>query len=171
MASDLESQSQAVRAWLADAGSEDRQRFVEERRRLLEDGGAASPLLDQLCQMRVVTAGLAEGYATALSTFEAALEQRTRMRPGWRKARGRKTSSEYESPVPWLHPFRLAGEELAPLRGELETAVAAGETRERHPEQLREVLAKHELALPLPSPLVQPRYLPGGLRPGDHGAP
>jgi hypothetical protein len=171
MASDLESGSPAVRAWLADAGSEDRQRFFEERRRLLEDGRAESPLLDQLCHLRVVTARLAEGYAAALSVFEAALEQRTRMRPGWRKSRGRKAVSEYESPVPWLHPFRLAREELAPLQGELETAAAAGETRERQPERLREVLAKHELALPLPSPLMPPKYLPGGLRAGDHRLP
>ena len=83
------------------------------------------------------------------------------MWPVWRKSLARKVADEYESPVPWLHPFRLARETLSSVQDELEAAVAAGETRERHPERLRDVLAKHGLALPLPSPHVAPRFLPG----------
>jgi hypothetical protein len=165
MASAPDSESQAVRALLASVGAEDRQLFLAERRRLLDDRCAASPLLDQLCLLRVVMARLSEGYSEALSAFEALLEQRTRIRPGWRKGSTRKVSGEYESPMPWLHPFRLAREELDPLRAELEAAAAKGETRERRPERLQEVLAKHGLGLPLPSPLVRPRFLPGSLQP------
>ena len=171
MAFPLDSESEVVRAMLTRVGSEDQKLFLEERRRLLEDECAESPLLDQLCLLRVVMARLSEGYARALSDFEAMLEQRTRMRPGWRKSLAHKVSGEYESPMPWLHPFRLAREELDPMRNELETAVARGETRERQPERLEEVLAKHELALPLPSPLVQPKYLPGSPRAGDQRSP
>jgi hypothetical protein len=83
-------------------------------------------------------ARLSEGYARALRDFEAMLEQRIGMRPGWRKSLSRKVAGEYESPMPWLHPFRLAREALDPVQDELEAAVAAGETRERHPEQLQE---------------------------------
>ena len=55
--------------------------------------------------------------------------------------------------MPWLHPFRLAREELVALQDEIAEAVARGETRNRHPERLGEVLAEHGLALPLPLPL------------------
>jgi hypothetical protein len=152
---------------LTSVGSEDQQRFLEERRRLLEDQCAEGPLLDQLCLLRVVMARLSEGYARSLRDFEAMLEQRIGMRPGWRKSLARKVAGEYESPMPWLHPFRLAREALDPLRNELETAVAKGESRERHPERLREVLAEHGLALPLPSPLVPPRFPPGNVQVWD----
>ena len=114
---------------------------------------------------------MSEGYARALRDFEAMLEQRIGMRPGWRKSLSRKVAGEYESPMPWLHPFRLAREALDPVQEELEAAVAAGETRERHPERLREVLAKHGLALPLPSPRMAPRFLPGNLRARDDRTP
>jgi hypothetical protein len=164
MAFPLDSESEVVRALLTRVGSEDQKLFLEERRQLLEDEGAESPLLDQLSLLRVVMARLSEGYARALSDFEAMLEQRTRMRPGWRKSAAHKVSGEYESPMPWLHPFRLAREDLDPLRNELETALARGEIRERQPERLQEVLAKHELALPLPSPLVPPKFHAGKVR-------
>jgi hypothetical protein len=146
---------------LESAGSEERELFFEERRRVLADRCAESPLLDQLCLLRVVMARLSAGYARALADFEATLDQRIRMRPGWRKSLARKVAGEYESPMPWLHPFRLAREALSSVQDELEAAVAAGETRERHPERLRDVLAEHGLALPLTSPHVAPRFLPG----------
>jgi hypothetical protein len=164
MASRIDSESKAVGAMLASASSEDRELFLEERQRLLEDRRAESPLLDQLCLLRVVLARLAEGYARALSKFEETLEQKTKMRGGWRKSILHKVSSEYESPMPWLHPFKLAAEELDPLRDELEAAVELGETRERDPARLRDTLAKHGLVLPLPSPLTGPRFPPGNLR-------
>jgi hypothetical protein len=171
MAFPLDSQSELVRAMLTRVSSEDQKLFLEERNRLLEEQYAESPLLDQLCLLRVVMARLSEGYAKALSNFETMLEQRTRMRPAWRKSFARKVSGEYESPMPWLHPFRIAREELDPVRNELETAVARGETRERRPERLQEVLAKHELALPLPSPLMPPRFHPGNVRARDDRVP
>ena len=167
MTSRVDSESEVVRAMLASASSEDRKLFLEERRRSLEDQRAESPLLDQLCLLRVVVARLYEGYATALSKFEEALEQKTRMRGGWRKSILHKVTSEFESPMPWLHPFKLAVEELDPLREEIEAAVARGETRERDPGRLQEVLAKHGLVLPLPSPFAQPRFPPGNLRVQD----
>jgi hypothetical protein len=142
-----------VRSTLADLASEDRKLFLEERQRLLEDPHPESPLLDQLCLLRVITARLAEGYASALASFETTLEKRILMRPGWRKTLRRKTADEYESPMPWLHPFRLAREELVVVQDEIADAVARGETLVRHPERLHEVLAEHGLALPLPSPL------------------
>jgi hypothetical protein len=160
-----DSRSEVLRTMLTNVGSEDQRLFLDERRRLLEDHGAESPLLDQLCLLRVVMVRLSEGYARSLGEFEARLERRIGMRPGWRKSLARKVSGEYESPMPWLHPFRLAREALEAVQEELEAAVAAGETRERKPERLRQVLAEHGLALPLPSPHVAPRFLPGSARP------
>jgi hypothetical protein len=158
------SRSEALRTMLESVGSEDQKRFLEERGRVLADQRAESPLLDQLCLLRVVIARLSAGYARALSDFEAKLEQRVRMRPGWRKSLARKVAGEFESPMPWLHPFRLARESLSSVQDELEAAVAAGETRERQTERLRDVLAENGLALPLPSPHVAPRFLPGNPR-------
>ena len=100
MTSRVDSESEVVRAMLASASSEDRKLFLEERRRSLEDQRAESPLLDQLCLLRVVLARLSEGYATALSKFEETLEQKTRMRGGWRKSILYKVTSEFESPMP-----------------------------------------------------------------------
>jgi hypothetical protein len=111
--------------------------------------------------VRLVLARLREGYAQALSNFEERLDDRSAMRDGWRKATARKVAGEYESPMPWMHPFRLASEDLEPLEQELEAAVSSGETRERDLGRLREVLEQHELTLPLPSPIVPPRFPPG----------
>jgi hypothetical protein len=145
---------------LESIGPEERKRFLGERRRLLADPREESPLLDQLCLLRALMAELSAGYARALEAFDAALERRVRMRPGWRKSLARKVDGEYESPMPWLHPFRLAREALVPMQDELEAALAAGETRERHPERLKAALVAHGLALPLPSPHLAPRFLP-----------
>ena len=153
--------SDAVRATLADLGREDRKLFLEERQRFLAERQPESPLLDRLCLLRVITARLAEGYADALASFESTLERRIRMRPGWRRTLRRKTVDEYESPMPWLHPFRLAREELVAVQDEIAADVARGETRDRRPERLGELLAKHGLALPLPSPLARSSSAPG----------
>ena len=66
--------------------------------------------------------------------------------------------------MPWLHPFKLAGEELEPLEAELEAAVLGGETRTADPGRLESVLARHGLELPLPSADVEPAFPPGGVR-------
>jgi hypothetical protein len=164
MASGIHCESQTVRAMLESVSSQDRDLFLEERKRLLEGRHAESPLLDQLCLLRMVMARLSEGHARALAAFEATLEQRTRMRGGWRKSVLRKMSDEYEAPMPWLHPFKLAREELGPLLQELEAAVEEGETREREWARLHQVLEKYQLEMPLSSPAVQPRFPPGNAR-------
>jgi hypothetical protein len=164
MASGFHSESQTVRTMLESLSSQDRDLFLEERKRLLEDRRVESPLLDQLCLLRVVMARLSDGHARALAAFEATLEQRTRMRGGWRKSVLRKMSDEYEAPMPWLHPFKLAGEELGPLAQELEAAVERGETRETEWTRLHQVLEKYQLEMPLSSLAVQPRFPPGNAR-------
>jgi hypothetical protein len=66
--------------------------------------------------------------------------------------------------MPWLHPFKLAREELKPLVEEWESAIGRGETEARDPHRLREVLDGHELQLPLPSPHFEPKWRPGAIR-------
>jgi hypothetical protein len=83
---------------------------------------------------------------------------------GWRKSVTRKLPGEFESPMPWLHPFKLAREDLARLEKELEEALAGGETEARSPGRLREVLERHDLQLPLPSPHFEPKFRPGAIR-------
>jgi hypothetical protein len=161
MAASLDSVCESVRAMLAELADEDRRRFLEERDRCREQGLSEGSLLDQLCCVRLVVSRLAEGYAEALAGFEERLDQRSGMPGGWRKSMARKAPAEYESPMPWLHPFRLAKEDLEPLEEELRDAVARGETQEREPGRLRAVLERHELTLPLPSPHVPPRFPPG----------
>lgn len=161
MTAPLDSVVESVRATLSMLDSEDQQLFFDERGRCAEKKLGEGPLLDQLCCLRVVRVRLAQGYARALADFEERLERRSRMRQGWRKSTVRKVSGEYESPMPWLHPFRLADEDLEPLERELHEAVAAGETAVRAPERMLEVLERHELGLPLPTPIFQPRFRPG----------
>jgi hypothetical protein len=166
MTAPLDSVAQSVRATLSILDADDQQLFFQEREQCTEKQLAEGPLLDQLCCLRVVRARLAEGYKRALADFEERLERRSQMSEGWRKSTARKVTGEYESPMPWLHPFRLADEELEPLERELQEAVAAGETAPRDPERLLQVLESHELELPLPTPLLEPRFRPGA-RAGD----
>jgi hypothetical protein len=161
MTAPLDTVSENVRATVSTLDTDDQRLFFEERTRCIQKELGEGPLLDQLCCLRVVRERLAEGYARALGDFEERLERRSGMREGWRKSTVRKVAGEYESPMPWLHPFRLANEELEALERELEAAVAAGETALRDPERLLEVLARHELELPLPTPIIQPRFRPG----------
>lgn len=151
-----------VRETLTRLDADDRQRFAEEKERSLhEEGLPDGEALEELCCLRVILRGLSEGYDRALARFESRLDERSEMRQGWRKATVRKVSGEYESPMPWLHPFRLAREELEPLEVELREAIARGGASPRALARIEEVLAKHELALPLPDPEVQPRFPPG----------
>lgn len=142
----------------------DRALFLEEKRGYVERKLRDSQLLDELCFIRVVARRLSEGYAVALGDFEQKVEERTRMRAGWRKSTTVKRQNEFESPMPWLHPFKLAGDELAPFEAELEAAVLNGESQPIDPERLARVLGSHDLELPLPSPQVAPRFPPGGVR-------
>jgi len=157
----LESIDQSVRAALEALGPGERGRFVEERERSLAEGLRAGPLLDQLCCVRLVMSRLQEGYTRALADFEERLDRRAAMGEGWRRSTARKVKGEYESPMPWLHPFRLAREDLEPLEAELQRAVVEGSRNGPDPARLGEVLARHGLGLPLPSPLMGPRFPPG----------
>jgi hypothetical protein len=160
----MDSPSEAVRSTLRALGPEDQSLVREEKEGRLADGVADSPLLDQLCCLSVVMTRLSEGYAAALSRFEAGLQAKTEMRAGWRESVTRKLPGEFESPMPWLHPFKLAREELQPLAEELEAALVSGETEPRDPGSLRDVLERHELQLPLPSPHFEPKFRPGAVR-------
>ena len=164
MAASIGSVSEAVRATLHALSPEDQKLFLEAKDRCLAGRMGESPLLDQRCCLWVVMTRLAEGYATALARFEEGLEAKTRMPGGWRKSVTRKLPGEFESPMPWLHPFKLAREDLRPLEEELEAALARGETATRDLGRLREVLERHELQLPLPSPHIEPKFRPGAVR-------
>jgi hypothetical protein len=107
---------------------------------------------------------LSEGYRAALTRFQAELEAKTERRESWRASVTRKLPDEFESPMPWLHPFKLAREGLQPLAEELEAAIERGETEARDPGRLGEVLERHELSLPLPSPHFEPKFRPGAVR-------
>jgi len=160
MTSSMDSISKIIRTDLSSFSSEDQQFFLEEKNRHLEGQIKDSSLLDQLCWLCLIRTRLSEGYKKALNTYKEKLEERTMMIGGWRKSPTMKAASEYESPMPWLHPFKLAGEELQPLEDELKAAVAEGETDEMDLVRLQEVLAKHKLWLPLPSPSLKPKYTP-----------
>jgi hypothetical protein len=56
----------------------------------------------------------------------------------------------------WLDPH--------PLEEEWEAALARGETEARDSAKLQEVLDRHELQLPLPSPDIEPKFRPGAIR-------
>ena len=161
MATSLAPCSQSVQTILESLGSEDQALFQQERDRRIEQGLSESSLLEQLCCLHVIRARLAEGYQQALTSFQATLEGKASQRVGWRRHSLRKVKGEYESPMPWMHPFKLAGEALQPFAEELETALADGETEERDSGRLEEVLAQYDLELPLPPPFPKPRWGPG----------
>lgn len=164
MASSMASVSENTRATLERLSSEDQQLFLEERGKLRERGADDSPLVDQLCCLRLIMTRLAEGHEVALRAFDETLGDKVEKRTGWRKSVLRKLSGEYESPMPWMHPFKLAREELQPLVERLEAAVDRGDTAELEPGELQRVLERHQLELPLPSPFPPPRFPPGGVR-------
>jgi hypothetical protein len=164
MADSIDAVSEAARAVLRTLSREDQSLFLREKDEYLARRVGDSPLLDQRCCLRVVMTRLREGYTAALARFEAELEAKSEMRGGWRDSVTRKLPGEFESPMPWLHPFKLAREDLEPLEEELEAALAMGKTELRGFGRLREVLERHELQLPLPSPHVGPKFLPGEVR-------
>ena len=164
MASSVDSVSENTRATLESLSSEDQQLFLEERGKVRERGVGDSPLLDQLCCLRLIMTRLAEGHEVALKAFDETLGEKVKKRTGWRKSVIRKLSGEYESPMPWMHPFKLAREELQPLEGRLEAAVGRGETEELDLGELQRVLERHHLELPLPSPFPPPPFPPGGVK-------
>jgi len=164
MVASIDSVSEAVRAVLQALSHEDQHLFVEEKDRYLARPVDDSPLLDQLCCLRVVTTRLSEGYAVALRRFEEGIAAKTEMPGGWRESVTLKRPGEFESPMPWLHPFKLAREDLKPLEEEWQAALARGENEARDPARLQELLDRHGLALPLPSPHFEPKFRPGAIR-------
>lgn len=164
MAASIDSVSDAVRPILQALSHEDQDLFLEEKDRYLARPIGDSPLLDQICCLRVVMTRLSEGYAAALRRFQEGLAAKTEMPGGWRESVTRKLPGEFESPMPWLHPFKLAREDLEPLEEEWQAALARGETEAGDPARLREVLDRHELPLPLPSPHFEPKFRPGAIR-------
>lgn len=163
MTSSKDSKSKKASYELGNLSSEEQRRFQEEKDSYVKRQITDSPLLDQVCLLRLIIAQLSGGYAKALTDFEEKLGTRVRMLDGWRQSKIKK-ASEFESPMPWLHPFKLAAEELQRLQEELEAAVMKGETEEKDLGRLREVMDKYQLQLPLPSHLIRPRYLPRSVR-------
>ena len=143
---------------------EDHRLFLEKKNEYLKRQIIDSPLLDQLCCLKSIMIRLSEGYERALREFEERLETRTMLLEGWRKSLITKTTEEFESPMPWLHPFKLAKEELRPLSEALENAVMKGETEEKDLGELQDVMVKYSLQFPLPSHRIQPRYPPRNVR-------
>ena len=164
MAASIDSVSDAVRPILQALSHEDQHLFLEEKDRYLARRVVDSPLLDQLCCLRVVMTRLSEGYAAALRRFQEGLAAKTEMRGSWRESVTLKRPGEFESPMPWLHPFKLARGDLEPLEEEWLAALARGETEAADPARLQEVLDRHELQLPLPSPHFDPKWRPGAIR-------
>ncbi len=164
MASTIDSVSESVRASLEDVSATDRDLFLAEKERAMKQQIIDSPLLDQLCWVRLIRLMLSEGHSKLLAEYEDKLKERTEMVRGWRKSPTTKSASEYEGPMPWLHPFKLAGEALEPLEESLETAVTSGQTEEGDLEALKEVLDRYKINLPLQLQAATPRFPPRPLR-------
>lgn len=164
MNASIDTVSEPARALLRDLGPDDRRLFFDERDVRVAQRAPEGPLLDQLCCLHVITTRLSQGYAAALARFDERLAARSRMKGGWRDSVTRKLPHEYESPMPWLHPFKLAGDELSLLERELETSLAADGSTDADFARVREILARHGLDLPLPSPSVEPRFRPGAAK-------
>jgi hypothetical protein len=160
----MESVSEKVRAALGGLGADEQQLFLKEKSEALERKASDGPLLDQLCFLRLLMAMLAEGHKQAVTDFQATLDGKMKMRGGWRKSIMRKVPSEYESHMPWMHPYKLAREDLQPLEAELAAAVARGETEEKDWALVQQVLDRHRLELPLAVPPLLPEFQPGGVR-------
>jgi hypothetical protein len=143
---------------------DDHRFFLEKKDKYLKHQIIDSPLLDQLCCVHLIMTRLSESYEKSLTEFEERLEARTTLLEGWRKSLTTKEMEEFESPMPWLHPFKLAAEELKPLSEALETAVMKGETEEKDLGKLQEVMGKYKLQFPLPSHIMKPRYPPRSVR-------
>ncbi len=164
MTSSMDSISEKLGSKLDNLSPEDNRLFFEEKDKYLKRQIIDSPLLDQLCCVHLIITRLSEGYERALTEFEGRLEARTTLLEGWRKSLTTKEMEEFESPMPWLHPFKLATEELKPLSDALETAVMRGETEEKDLGKLQEVMGKYKLQFPLPSHIMKPRYPPRSVR-------
>ena len=163
MASGNESRSD-INKMMGELSSDDQRLFRQYRDELLKEQIKESPLLDQLCWVKLVRSRLSDSYAKVLSAYQEKLAQRTMMPGSWRKSRTIKSPGEFESPMPWLHPFKMAGEALAPLEEELDRAVASGDRSARDMTKLGEVLEEHNIQFPISSQEPAPKFPPRSLR-------
>ena len=164
MASTIDSVSESIRKLLVDLGEEDLRLFLDDKATYIQRHSSDSPMLDQLCWVRLIRVRLAEAFSVALSNYKERLKGRTSMPGGWRKSPTTKTPSEFESPMPWLHPYKLAGEALRPLEEALETAVTSGETAIQDLSILENVCRQYDIQLPLSSQTSNPSFPPRSLR-------
>lgn len=160
MSSTIPSESEHIQTILNKLNPEDQQLFSETKENYTKRAIADSPLLDQLCWIQLISARLKEHYSTVLSSYEERLKNRIDMPEGWRKLKTIKSPSEFESPMPWLHPFKLTADAIKPLEEELETAVSAGETKEKDLKNLQDLFDKYNLQFPLESLSLKPKYPP-----------
>ena len=160
MSSTIPSASEHIQTTLHKLNPEDQQLFSETKENYTKRQIVDSPLLDQLCWIQLINARLKEHYSTVLSSYTERLKNRIDMPGGWRKLRTIKSSGEFESPMPWLHPFKLTADALQPLEEELEPAVSAGETKEKDLKKLQDLFDKYNLQFPLEPLSLKPKYPP-----------
>ncbi len=140
----------------------DQKLFLAKKEKYIKRNINDSPLLDQLCYVHLIITRLSEGYSKALAGFEGKLDSQLSALESWRDSFSIKMDGEYESPMPWLHPLKLAGSELKPLEEELEADVLKGETQERDLKKLYKTMDQYQLRLPLPGDFLRQRNLPRG---------
>ena len=144
--------------------SDDKKLFLDLKSEWQKKQIQESPLLDQLCWVQLIRRQLTDRFAKALSSHKEKLEKRVKMPSRWRKSPTIKSPEEFEGPMPWLHPYKMAGQALAPLEKELTAAVGSGDTKAKDIAMLKEVLSKHNLQYPLASEAPVPRFPPRSLR-------
>lgn len=149
---------------LDDLSSDDKQLFQDIKSEWQKKQIKESPLLDQLCWVQLIRRRLSDSFAKALLSQREKLEKRAKMPSRWRESPTIKSPEEFEGPMPWLHPYKMAGEALAPLEQELKTAINSGDTNANDISMLGEVLSKHNLKFPLASDEPIPRFPPRSLR-------
>ncbi|MEE8399476.1 MAG: hypothetical protein V3S89_10755 [Desulfobacterales bacterium] len=160
MTTTIDSVSESVKTSLEKLSSVNQKLFLAEKERSLKQPISNSPLLDQLCWVKLIRIMLADGHSMRLTEFKNDLKERSKRVMSWRKSPTIKTDGEFEGPMPWLHPFKLAGEALWPLEISLEEAVTSGQTEEEDLTALQEVLHRHNIDLPLQPQSTTPRFPP-----------
>jgi len=164
MVSSIDSVSESIRELLVKLSEEQQNSFLDDKAAFMQRQINDSPALDQLCWVRLIRVLLAETLARDLARYTERLESRMSMPGGWRESRTIKSSAEFESPMPWLHPYKLAGEALQPLEEKLETAATSGENQEVDLTKLGKVLEKYDIRLPLAESFYKPKFQPRSLR-------
>jgi hypothetical protein len=152
--------SEHIKTALINLSPEDQRFFSETKENYTKREMADSPLLDQLCWVLLIEIRLKENFSKVLSTYTERLKSRIDMPDGWRKSTTIKSYSELESPMPWLHPFKLAADDIQSLEEELVSAVSARETAEKDLKILQEIFDQYNLQFPLQPISLKPEYLP-----------